>query len=72
MTTPAPTTALPDRYDPAGTESDIYAAWTAAGLFTNAFFGLMIAYVLLDVYEQRDEVGGYDAVEAVTRPEGLS
>lgn len=46
-----------------------YAAYpgaTAAGLFTNAFFGLMIAYVLLAVYEQRDDVGGYDAVEAVT------
>lgn len=46
-----------------------YAAYpgaTAAGLFTNTFFGLLIAYVLLAVYESRSEVGGYDAVEAVT------
>ena len=46
-----------------------YAAYpgaTAAGLFTNTFFGFLIAYVLLAVYEQRDDVGGYDAVEAIT------
>jgi ABC-2 type transport system permease protein len=46
-----------------------YAAYpgaTAAGLFTNTFFGLLIAYVLLAVYESRDVVGGYDAAEAVT------
>ena len=46
-----------------------YAAYpgaTVAGLFTNTFFGLLIAYVLLAVYETRVEVGGYDVVEAVT------
>ena len=43
-----------------------YPAATAAGLFTNVFFGFLIAYVLLAVFEQRDEVGGYDARETVT------
>jgi ABC-2 type transport system permease protein len=46
-----------------------YAAYpgaTVAGLFTNTFFGLLIAYVILAVYENRIDVGGYDVVEAVT------
>jgi ABC-2 type transport system permease protein len=46
-----------------------YAAYpgaTAAGLFTNVFFGFLVAYVLLAVYEVRDDVGGYDAADAVT------
>ncbi|HEX5580941.1 MAG TPA: class I tRNA ligase family protein, partial [Gemmatimonadaceae bacterium] len=34
MTNPSPTTSLPDRYDPAATDADIYAAWQAAGVFT--------------------------------------
>src|SRR5690606_8290656 len=34
MTTPSPTSELPDRYDPAATDADLYAAWQAAGLFT--------------------------------------
>jgi len=34
MTTPAHLAELPDRYDPAATDADIYAAWQAAGLFT--------------------------------------
>ena len=41
-----------------------YAAYpgaTWAGVFTNTFFGFLIAYVLLAVFEQRDDVGGYDA-----------
>ncbi|MDQ3822096.1 MAG: ABC-2 family transporter protein [Actinomycetota bacterium] len=46
-----------------------YAAYpgaTWAGVFTNSFFGLLIAYVMLAVYERRDDVGGYDVVETLT------
>jgi ABC-2 type transport system permease protein len=46
-----------------------YAAYpgaTWAGVFTNTFFGFMIAYTLLAVFEQRDAVGSYDAQDAVT------
>jgi viologen exporter family transport system permease protein len=45
-----------------------YAAYpgaTWAGVFTNTFFGLVIAYSLLAVLEQRD-VGDYDARDAAT------
>ena len=45
-----------------------YAAYpgaTAAGLFTNVFFGLLIAYILLAVYDQRADVGGYDVGDAL-------
>ena len=45
-----------------------YAAYpgaTAAGLFTNIFFGLLISSILLAVYDQRDEVGGYDVSDAL-------
>ena len=46
-----------------------YAAYpgaTWAGVFTNTFFGFLIAYVMLAVYERRDDVGGYDVVETLT------
>lgn len=46
-----------------------YAAYpgaTAAGLFTNMFFGFLQAYILLAVYESRDSIGGYDVRDAVT------
>lgn len=46
-----------------------YAAYpgaTWAGVFTNTFFGFVIAYALLAVFEQRDAVGDYDARDAVT------
>lgn len=46
-----------------------YAAYpgaTAAGLFTNVFFGFLQAYILLAVYESRDTIGGYDVHDAVT------
>ena len=43
-----------------------YPAATAAGLFTNVFFGFLLAYILLAVYDVREEVGGYDAADAVT------
>jgi valyl-tRNA synthetase len=34
MTTPSPTAELPDRYDPAATDADLYARWQRAHLFT--------------------------------------
>jgi ABC-2 type transport system permease protein len=46
-----------------------YAAYpgaTWAGVFTNTFFGFLIAYILLAVFETRDTVGSYDARDAVT------
>lgn len=46
-----------------------YAAYpgaTWAGIFTNTFFGFLIAYTLLAVFDQRDSVGSYDARDAVT------
>jgi ABC-2 type transport system permease protein len=46
-----------------------YAAYpgaTWAGVFTNTFFGFLIAYALLAVFDQRDTVGSYDAQDAVT------
>jgi ABC-2 type transport system permease protein len=43
-----------------------YPGATAAGLFTNVFFGFLQAYILLAVYESRDSIGGYDAAAAVT------
>ena len=43
-----------------------YPAATWAGLFTNVFFGFLQAYILLAVYDLRDEVGGYDARDVIT------
>lgn len=45
-----------------------YAAYpgaTYAGLFTNVVFGFLIAYILLAVYEQTDDIGGYDVRDAI-------
>src|SRR5688500_15493487 len=36
MTTSTTGGELPDRYDPAATDADLYAAWQQAGLFTAA------------------------------------
>ena len=43
-----------------------YPAATAAGLFTNVFFGFLQAYILLAVFDVEDEIGGYDARDTVT------
>lgn len=46
-----------------------YAAYpgaTAAGIFTNVFFGFMQAYILLAVFRERDTIGSYDVTDAVT------
>ena len=45
-----------------------YAAYpgaTYAGLFTNVFFGFLLAYILLAVYERADVIGGYDVRDAI-------
>lgn len=43
-----------------------YRSATVAGVFTNTVFGFLLAYVLLAVYRERDLVGGFDAIDAVT------
>jgi ABC-2 type transport system permease protein len=43
-----------------------YPAATVAGVFTNTIFGFMVAYILLALYRDRDEIAGYDASDAVT------
>lgn len=43
-----------------------YPAATLAGAFTNTVFGFMQAYILLAVFAQRTDVGGYDTRDAVT------
>ena len=43
-----------------------YRAATVAGIFTNTVFGFIQAYVLLAVYRQRDEIGGFDVTDALT------
>jgi ABC-2 type transport system permease protein len=43
-----------------------YPAATAAGLFTNVFFGFLLAYILLAVYEERDDIGGYSEADTIT------
>ena len=43
-----------------------YRGATIAGAITNSVFGYIRAYVLLAVYQHRSDVGGFDAVDAVT------
>jgi ABC-2 type transport system permease protein len=43
-----------------------YRAATFAGVFTNTVFGFIKAAILLAVYRERDVVGGFDAIDAVT------
>lgn len=43
-----------------------YPAATWAGVFTNTMFGFMRASVLLALFRQRSEIGGYDAGDTVT------
>jgi ABC-2 type transport system permease protein len=43
-----------------------YPAAMAAGLFTNVFFGFLLAYILLAVYDERDDIGGYSEADAIT------
>ena len=41
-----------------------YRSATAAGVFTNTVFGFLLAYILLAVYRERTDVGGFDAIDA--------
>ena len=43
-----------------------YRGANAAGLFTNTVFGFLSAYILLAVFDQRPDVGGFDSIDAVT------
>ena len=43
-----------------------YRSATVAGLFTNTVFGFLLAYVLLGVYAQRPDVGGFDTTDTLT------
>ncbi len=43
-----------------------YPGATVAGIFTNTVFGFMLAYILLAVFRERENVGSYDAADAVT------
>ena len=40
-----------------------YPAATWAGILTNTVFGFIQAYVLLALFETRDDIGGYDATD---------
>jgi ABC-2 type transport system permease protein len=43
-----------------------YTAATMAGIFTNSVFGVINALVLIAVWEQNPDAGGYDVRDAVT------
>lgn len=43
-----------------------YRAATLAGAFTNTVFGFLKAYVLLAVFRQSPDIGGFDSRDAVT------
>jgi ABC-2 type transport system permease protein len=43
-----------------------YPSATVAGVLTNTAFGFMQAYILLALYQHRDQIGGYDATDTVT------
>lgn len=43
-----------------------YRAATAAGVFTNTVFGVILAYTYLALWHARPGVGGYDTASAVT------
>ncbi|MFF5855592.1 ABC transporter permease [Streptomyces sp. NPDC012751] len=43
-----------------------YRAATAAGVFTNTAFGLILVYTYLALWHERPHLGGYDQAQAVT------
>lgn len=43
-----------------------YRTATAAGVFTNTVFGLVVAYTYLALWDERPALGGYDPAQAVT------
>ncbi|MER6422707.1 ABC-2 family transporter protein [Streptomyces sp. NPDC001137] len=43
-----------------------YRAATAAGVFTNTVFGLILVYTYLALWDEKPHLGGYDQAQAVT------
>ncbi|MEU9337431.1 ABC-2 family transporter protein [Streptomyces sp. NPDC048290] len=43
-----------------------YRVATAAGVFTNTVFGVILVYTYLALWDQRPQLGGYDQAQAVT------
>ncbi|MET9500981.1 ABC-2 family transporter protein [Streptomyces sp. NPDC006622] len=43
-----------------------YRVATAAGVFTNTVFGLILVYTYLALWDERPRLGGYDQAQAVT------
>jgi ABC-2 type transport system permease protein len=43
-----------------------YPAATFAGIWTNTIFGLMQAYILLALYDNRVDIGGFDRTDTLT------
>ncbi|MGW2637291.1 ABC transporter permease [Streptomyces sp. NPDC001348] len=43
-----------------------YRAATAAGVFTNTVFGVILVYTYLALWDERPHLGGYDQAQAVT------
>ncbi|WP_128378642.1 ABC transporter permease [Streptomyces cavernae] len=43
-----------------------YRAATAAGIFTNTVFGLILAYTYVALWQERPGLGGYDQAQALT------
>lgn len=43
-----------------------YRVATAAGVFTNTVFGLILVYTYLALWDERPDLGGYDQAQAVT------
>ncbi|MFF3844730.1 ABC transporter permease [Streptomyces sp. NPDC002328] len=43
-----------------------YRTATAAGVFTNTVFGLILVYTYLALWDERPQLGGYDQAQAVT------
>jgi ABC-2 type transport system permease protein len=49
-----------------------YKAGAAAGVFTNTVFGFIRVYILLALWTQKPELGGYDAATYVFLAQGLA
>lgn len=43
-----------------------YRVATAAGMFTNTVFGLILAYTYIALWDERPHLGGYDQAQALT------
>ncbi|AVH58526.1 MULTISPECIES: ABC transporter permease [Streptomyces] len=43
-----------------------YRTATAAGVFTNTVFGLILAYIFIALWDEKPHLGGYDQAQALT------